>query len=198
MLPALTLEAHMLRTRNRFTCRSIPAMGIIVVLLACAGGVALAAQNRNALKIPDGLAFAEFKDFDTWQTVGVSQTETSIKTILANPPMIAAYRQGIPGNGKPFPEGSKSVKIEWAKKKNPVSPYFVEIPDTLKSLAFMVKDSKRFPENHGWAFAAWENDPATDTLKPEAPLSVTGHECGYSCHTGVAKNDYVFTAYPKR
>ncbi len=185
-------------TNHFLTRKNISAILGGAALLAVCGGVALAAQDRLALKIPDGLAFAEFKGYDRWQTVAVSQTETSIKAILANPVMIEAYRQGIPGNGKPFPEGAKSVKIEWVKKKNAASPYFVEIPDSLKTLAFMVKDTERFPDNHGWAFAAWENDPATDTLKPEAPLSVTGHECGYACHTAVAKSDYVFTAYPKR
>jgi Cytochrome P460 len=67
--------------------------------------------------------------------------------------MIAASKEGIPGNGKPFPEGSKTVKIEWIKKKNPVSPYFVEIPDTLKSVSFIEKDFKRSPDTHVWAYA---------------------------------------------
>jgi hypothetical protein len=31
--------------------------------------------------------------------------------ILANPVMINAYRAGVPGNGKPFPDGSKMAKI---------------------------------------------------------------------------------------
>ena len=39
--------------------------------------------------------------------------------------MINAYRQGTPGNGRLFPDGSKIVKIEWSPKKNPESPYFV-------------------------------------------------------------------------
>jgi hypothetical protein len=32
--------------------------------------------------------------------------------------MMQAYREGIPANGKPFPEGSKIVKIEWLKKED--------------------------------------------------------------------------------
>src|SRR2546422_166184 len=67
--------------------------------------------------------------------------------------MINAYKKGIPGNGKPFPEGSKIVKIEWSKRKNPASPYPVMEPDTLKSVAFIEKDSKRFPEMSGWGYA---------------------------------------------
>jgi len=36
-----------------------------------------------------------------------------------------------------FSDGSMIVKIEWSEKKNPVSPYFVEVPDTLKSVSFI-------------------------------------------------------------
>ena len=108
--------------------------------------------------------------------------------------MISAYKEGIPGNGKLFPEGSKVVKIDWVKKRNAVSPYFVEVPDVLKSLSFIVKDSKRFPNTHGWAFAQFDYDAASDTFRP----SVTGAECGYACHSRVASQDYIFTAYPKR
>jgi len=98
----------------------------------------------------------------------------------------------VPDGGKLFPEGSKTVKIEWLKKKNPESPYFVEVPAVLKSLAFIEKDSKRFPNAHGWAYAKFEYDAASKMFKP----SVTGFECGYACHTKVASEDYIFTAYP--
>jgi hypothetical protein len=111
--------------------------------------------------------------------------------------MIAAYRKGVPLDGKSFPEGSKIVKIEWVKKKNPVSQYFVEIPDTLKMLSFIEKYSKKLPDTHGWAYAQFPYAPGSDTFKPSA-LSATGHECGYACHTVVATSDYIFTAYPKR
>lgn len=165
--------------------------------LAVLGGIAMAAQDTSTLKIPDGLAFSEFRGYDTWQDVAVSATEGSVKAILANPVMIKAYKEGIPGNGKPFPEGSKIVKIEWIKEKNPVSPYFVEIPQTLKTVSFIEKDSKRFPSTHGWAYAQFAYDSASDSFKPSS-LSLKGHECGYACHSVVAAHDYIFTAYPKR
>lgn len=62
--------------------------------------------------------------------------------IVANPAMIKAYRDGIPGNGKHFPDGSKVAKIEWTSKKNTESPYFVMVPDTLKSVSFIEKDTR--------------------------------------------------------
>ena len=175
--------------------KPVSAFAITVVALTVLIGVTLLSQqDRYTLKVPDGLAFSEFKGYDAWQTIAVSETEGSVKTILGNPTMIAAYKAGIPENGKPFPEGSKTAKIEWVKKKNSESPYFVEVPDILKSLSFIEKDSKRFPNTHGWAYAQFDYDAGSKTFKP----SVTGSECGYTCHSKVAPRDYIFTAYPLR
>jgi hypothetical protein len=175
-----------------------PAITIIAVSLAVSlavlGGMALAAQDRNTLKVPNGPAFSEFKGYEDWQYVAVSQTETGMKIIAANPAMIKAYRSGIPGNGKPFPEGSKIVKIEWKSTKNTESPYFVMVPDTLKSLSFIEKDTKRFKDSGGWGYAQFQNDAASDTLTPFG----TDAACGYACHTTVKAKDYIFTAYPRR
>jgi hypothetical protein len=169
-------------------------ISIIAISLAVLGGVALAAQDRSTLKVPNGLGFSEFAGYETWETVAVSQTESSLKVISANPAMIKAYKEGIPGNGKPFPDGSKIVKIEWAAKKSAESPYFVMVPDALKSLSFIEKDSKRFPDTSGWAYAQFHNDAASDSLQPVG----SGASCGYSCHTIVKAKDYIFTAYPQR
>ena len=170
---------------------------IVIGPLAVLGGIAFAAQDRYTLRIPDGLAFSEFSGYETWQNVAVSQTETSLKVIAANDVMINAYRDGVPDNGKLFPEGSKITKIEWSFKKNAASPYFVTVPDTLKTVAFIEKDIKRFLNTHGWAYAQWAYDAATDAFSP-SQLSPSGTECGYACHTTVAAKDYIFTAYPGR
>jgi Cytochrome P460 len=170
----------------------IPVTFIGATALAVCG-IAIA-QDKSNLKVPDGLAISEFAGYENWQDVAVSETKTSVKAELGNPVMIKAYRDGVWDNGKTFPDGSKIVKIEWLKKTNTVSPYFVEVPDTLKSLSFIIKDTKRFPNTHGWAYAQFEYNPATKTFKP----STTGFECGYACHTTVAAKDYIFTAYPYR
>jgi hypothetical protein len=80
---------------------------IITASLAVFGSLALAAQDRYTLKIPDGLAWSEFKGYETWEDVAVSQTETAIKVIVANPVMMDAFRSGLPADGKLFPDGSK-------------------------------------------------------------------------------------------
>jgi len=167
---------------------------IIVTLLAMLGGIGIAQQDRFTLQVPNGLSFSDFRGYEAWQDVAVSQTETSLKAIVANDVMINAYREGIPGNGKHFPEGSKIVKIEWAQKKNTESPYFVMVPDTLKTVAVIEKDSKRFPDTNGWAYALFKFDPASDTFTPDG----NDAKCGYACHTMAAAKDYIFTAYPKR
>jgi hypothetical protein len=178
--------------------RAKPAPILLITLgILSTGTAALAAQDRYSLSIPDGLAFAEFQGYEHWENVAVSATASSVKSIQANPLMMKAYKSGIPGSGQLFPDGSKIVKIEWLKQKNAESPYFVEVPQTLKSLSFIEKDSKRFPQTHGWAYAKFDYDPATDTFKPNS-LSVKGHDCGFACHTAVAAKDYIFTAYPKR
>jgi len=166
--------------------------GVALTLLI--GMALLAQQDRYSLKVPEGLAFSEFKGYDAWQTIAVSETKTSVKAILGNPTMIEAYKQGVPDNGKLFPEGSKTVKIEWLKKTNSESPYFVEVPDVLTSLSFIEKDSKRFPNTHGWAYAKFEYDAGSKIFKPVG----TGAECGYACHTKVASKDYIFSEYPVR
>jgi hypothetical protein len=173
---------------------SVISVSIIVVVV---GSLARGAQEKYALTIPNGLAFSEFRGYENWADVAASQTGTEIKAIVANPVMIAAFRSGLPRNGSVFPDGSKVAKIEWSFKKNAMAPYFVTVPDVLKSVDFIEKDTKRFPNSHGWAYAAWDYDAATNTFKPST-LSPSGAECGYACHGIAASQDYIFTAYPKR
>lgn len=93
-------------------------LAIMIALTDLIGLTVLAQLDRYTLKVPGGLAFSEFKGYDAWQDVAVSETEGSVKAILGNATMIGAYKEGVPENGKPFPEGSKIVKIEWIKKRN--------------------------------------------------------------------------------
>jgi hypothetical protein len=186
-----------IETVNGLKSKNIWSIVVSAVALVVVAGLALAAQDKYTLKIPDGLEWSDFRGYEGWQDVAVSQTQTSLKVIAANEVMINAYRDGVPGNGKPFPDGSKITKIEWSFKKNTESPYFVNVPDTLKTVSFIEKDTKRFPNTNGWAYAQWAYDAASDTFKP-SELDPSGSECGYACHTKVSAQDYIFTAYPKR
>ena len=101
-------------TVNGRKSKHIQAIVLNAGLLVFVGSLAVAEQDRYTLKIPDGLAFSEFRGYETWQDVAVSQTETSLKVIAANDAMINAYRDGVPSNGKLFPDGSKITKIQHA------------------------------------------------------------------------------------
>ena len=170
---------------------------VIVVSSAVLISLALAAQDRYTLKAPNGVAFSEFQGYESWQNVAPSVVEDGMKSILANPIMIKAYKEGIPGNGKPFPDGSKIVKIEWKQKANEESPYSVKVPGALKSVAFIQKDSKRFPDSSGWGYAQFDYDAASASFKPFGEDSSFANKC-YKCHTIVKATDYIFTAYPLR
>ena len=174
--------------------RFVSAMAVGLAL-AVLGATAFSAQDKYTLRVPNGLAFSDFRGYENWQVVAVSQTEELLKVMVANPTMMDAYRAGVPGNGKSFPDGSKIAKIEWKPKTNTESPFSVRVPDTLQDVFLIEKNSKRFPETKGWAYAAFDYDPASDTFKPD-PTGVVS--CGFACHTRVAAKDYIFTAYGKR
>jgi len=171
------------------------------VSLVVAGGIALAAQDKYTVKVPGGLAFSEFKGFEGWEVVAVSQNAKLIDVIVANPVMIKAYKSGVPGNGKAFPDGSKMAKIHWTPKKNQHFPD-ASIPGALHDIDFMVKSSKRFADSGGWGWAVFKFDPATEEFSPgttaDQPPQGNDAKCGLSCHTTVKDRDYVFTDYGKR
>jgi len=171
------------------------------VSLAVVGGIALAAQDKYTVKVPGGLAFSEFRGYEGWQVVATSQNDKLVAVILANPVMINAFRAGVPGNGKPFPDGSKMTKIHWNPAKN---QYFTDttIPGALHDVDFMVKDKKRFADSGGWGWAVFKYDTASDTFMPgtttDEPPQANDAKCGFACHTTVKTRDYVFTNYGRR
>lgn len=174
----------------------------IVGLIGVLAGIALAAQDRYALQAPGGLAFADFRGYEDWQTIAVSHNGDKLALIVGNPAMIEAYKSGIPGNGKPFPDGARMAKIHWMAKKAEDQPGEPVVPGALHDVDLMVKDSKRFADRGGWGWAEFEYDVASQTFRPgdtsDSPPQEHDAKCGFACHTIVAAKDYVFTAYPQR
>jgi Cytochrome P460 len=189
--------------------KRIPAVVIVMVslsvsMLAVPDSRPTSAQDtgqaKYTVRVPNGLAFSEFRGYEGWQTVSISQSER-LAVILANPVMIKAYESGIPGNGKPFPDGSKMAKIHWNPKKMETFPT-ATVPASLHDVDFMVKDSKRFTDSGGWGWAAFKYVAASDTFTPftqaDQPPQGNDAKCGLACHTIVKTRDYVFTDYGKR
>jgi hypothetical protein len=178
---------------------SIVALLILPVLVVAA---ALAAQDRYSVRVPGGLGFADFRGYEGWQAISISHNDDKLAVILGNPVMIEAYKAGIPGNGKPFPDGAKMAKIHWTAKKDEAQPGGPFVPGDLHDIDFMMKDAKRFADSGGWGYAQFDYNVQTEAFKPgdEASTPPQEHDakCGFACHTIVANKDYVFTAYPRR
>ena len=176
--------------------------GVALSLAALATGAAISAQDKNTVKVPGGLGFAEFKGYESWETISVSHGATLIAVIVGNPAMINAYKAGIPENGKPFPDGARMAKIHWEPKKNLTAPGQPTVAGPLHDVDFMLKDAKRFADSDGWGYAAFQYDAATGAFRPSddksQPPQANDAKCGAACHTVAKNRDYVFTEYGKR
>jgi Cytochrome P460 len=176
---------------------AIVATGAVFAAAAIAQstGIAVSAPDKYTLRLPDGLPFSDFKGYEDWQLISSAKTDDRMKVILGNPTIIAAYKSGIPGNGKPFPEGSKIAKLQWKPKKSTEAPFAVDVPDTLADLFLMEKNSKQFPSTGGWAYAQFDYDPASATFTADKAGTPN---CGNVCHVAVKAKDYVFHPYQNR
>ena len=177
--------------------KSVLTMGIASAALAAlaAGAYSQSQFDKYTLKSPDGVAFADFRGYESWEMVSSARTDTELKVMLANPVMINAYKAGIPGNGQAFPEGSKIVKLQWKHEKSKEAPFVVEVPASPTQAFVMEKDSKRFAAaNGGWGYAVFNHDNAKGTMTPDSAKA----DCGQSCHVTVKRKDFIFHSYQKR
>ena len=168
---------------------------IAIAAVAVLGGTAISAQDKYSLKSPSGIAFSDFRGYEDWVVVSSAQTDEVLKVIVGNPTMISAYRAGIPGNGKPFPDGSKIAKLQWTYKKSTEAPFVVNVPDNFSQAFLMEKDSRRFPQSGGWGYALFNYDAKSDTFTADAGAA---SDCGHTCHVAVKAKDYIFHPYQKR
>ena len=182
--------------------RKSTLISVPVSIAVLAIGASISAQDKYDVKVPGGLAFSEFRGYEDWPVIAISANEGAIAVILGNTAMIDAYKQGIPDNGKPFPDGAKMAKVHWSPKKQEAYPGQPTVPGAQHDVDFMVKDSKRFADSGGWGWGAFDYDAASKTFSPSTTASKPpqGHDakCGLQCHTAVASRDYVFTEYGKR
>jgi mono/diheme cytochrome c family protein len=163
---------------------------------------AASTQDRYTVKIPNGLAFAEFRGYESWPVISVSHNGQALAAILGNPVMIEAFKAGIPANGKPFPDGAKMAKVHWNAIVNEHEPGAPTLPGNQHDVDFMMKDSKRFANSGGWGYGAFEYDAAANVFRPadlkDKPPQGSDARCGFACHTAVKTRDYVFTEYGHR
>src|SRR5450631_2411113 len=111
---------------------------IIAAVVAVLGGArAISAQDKYTLQIPGGLAFSEFRGYEDWSVIAVSENGGKIAVITGNSVMIDAFKEGVPGNGKPFPDGARMAKIHWNPKKQETYPGEPTVPGTQHDVDFI-------------------------------------------------------------
>lgn len=164
------------------------------IVLSILGRETVRAQEKYSLKSPSGIAFSDFKGYEDWAVVSSARTDDVLKVIVANPTMIAAYKAGVPSNGKPFPDGSKIAKLQWKPKKSTEAPFAVDVPDVFSQAFVMEKDSTTFKNSGGWGYALFNYDPASDKFTADSSPS----DCGHACHVVVKAKDHIFHPYQKR
>ena len=177
--------------------KSMLMIAITTVLFAVFCGVAVYAQDKfdkYSLKSPGGIAFSDFRGYEDWAVVSSARTDEVLKVIVANPTMIKAYKAGVPGNGQPFPEGSKIAKLQWSFKKSTEAPFAVDVPDAPTQAFVIEKDSQRFPSTGGWGYAVFNHDVAAGKMTADEAKA----DCGHTCHVAVKSKDYIFHPYQIR
>ena len=168
---------------------------IAAAVFAALAAAAVYAQEKYSLKSPSGIAFSDFKGYEDWAVVSSARTDEVLKVIVANPTMIKAYKAGVPGNGQPFPDGSRIVKLQWKPKKSTEAPFVVDVPDVFTQAFVIEKDSKKFPKSGGWGYALFNYEAASAKFTVD-PTGVS--DCGHACHVKVKAKDHIFHPYQTR
>ena len=120
-------------------------VAVLVAVVSTTRGSTVSAQDKNDVKVPGGLSMSEFKGYESWEFISLSKSDAAVAAILGNKAMIDAYKAGIPGNGKPFPDGAKMAKIHWSPTQSKTAPGPTTIAGALHDVDFMVKDSQAVP-----------------------------------------------------
>ena len=73
-------------------------LSISMSIAVLAAGVAISAQDKYTVQVPNGLAFSEFRGYEDWPVIAISENGGKIAVIVGNPVMIDAYKEGVPGS----------------------------------------------------------------------------------------------------
>ncbi|ULR45550.1 cytochrome P460 family protein [Rhizobium sp. K102] len=158
------------------------AMSSLALSAAVFSSTASGAPPENAspiygVTIPDG-----YRD---WKFIAPAQEAPpldELRAVLGNDIAVDAYKKGT----LPFPDGSILVKLAYKRKQSTeFAP--ATVPGAPTTVQVMVKDSKKYPDSHGWGFGRFVNGK---------PVDAAQHDTCLSCHVGSVKDhDFVFTRY---
>jgi len=137
--------------------------------------------SENTIAPSHGISYPE--GWQDWATLAVSHRtdNNTLRVILGNPPAVKAARSG---EINPWPDGAILGKIVW--KDSELKDWKGAVaPGEFVQAEFMVKDSKKYAETHGWGWARW--------VGLEQKPFENGAQVCISCHTPVKNRDWVFT-----
>lgn len=156
---------------------SITGVGMSAAYVASAEPQPENASPIYGVTLPEG-----YRD---WKFIAPAQEAPpldELRAVLANDVAVEAYKKGT----LPFPDGSILVKLAYKRQQSSEFPP-ATVPGAPTTVQVMVKDTKKYPDSHGWGFGRFVNGK---------PVDVAQHETCLSCHVGNVKDhDYVFTRY---
>jgi len=131
---------------------------------------------------PNGLAF--LPEYKTWRAISSTDRfdNNTMRVILGNDIAIEAIAEN---HINPWPNGTSFAKVTFHTQ--PDGTGFVQT-GAFQQVELMVRDSQKYKSTAGWGWGRWIG---TD-LKPYGKNAHFTAEC-VTCHTPVAKNDFVFT-----
>jgi len=163
-----------------------PALpGIFVISALAFGAVASfcaatqsAPENASPIygvTIPEG-----YRD---WKFIAPAQEAPpldELRSVLGNDIAVDAYKKGT----LPFPDGSILVKLAYKRKQSTeFAP--ATVPGAATTVQVMVKDSKKYPDSHGWGFGRFVTASRSilPSTKPVFPvMSATSRTTTTSSH----------------
>lgn len=163
-------------------------LGVLVMAVAAtsvAATISKAAESQPAkeaspiygVTIPDG--------YRKWQFIAPAEEAApldELRAVVGNDIAVRAYENKT----LPFPDGSILVKLAWKRvQSSEFEP--ASVPGMPTTVQVMVKDSKKYPDSHGWGFGRFIDGKPVDEAQ---------HQTCLACHEANVKNhDYVFTRY---
>lgn len=170
--------------------RLITFIGIISLLFSCNKPEKYTViSDVPDLEMPNNhLKFKEIADYKNYRIIATHfrKDKNELRYILANDKAYEAYNEG-----KPFPNGSKIVKIGWPVAEMSNFAAALEAKEVAR-IEYMIKDTVRFAKNPGnWGYARFVNNAS----KYE-PWNKGTQGC-ISCHNLATDNDFLFTKLQK-
>jgi hypothetical protein len=152
--------------------RSIPAIVILVVSLTVVFSTAYAGQdNKSTVKALNGLGFSDFKGYEDWQDVAVSQTERGSR-LSSGSHHDEGVSERYPRQRQAFSRRLQDCKDRVEQEKGSRVTLFYGGAGRLEIGFVPREDSKKFKDSSGWGMRSFCTMQA---LKRSSLTATTSH-----------------------